>query len=109
MCEGNFLTPFKPLYTDHTPLPVVITATEYEDLPYIGKQKYRHIGPGKTWEQVTDMDIDHFINELKGLKDEYEEGTFEIKNEITKKVRKIFELCKKYTDHSDSRANQKKN
>jgi hypothetical protein len=61
-------------------------------LTYTEKQNYRQVGPGKTWEQVTNMDIDHFIDELKGLKDEYETGPLEVKNEITKKVRKIFEV-----------------
>lgn len=100
--ENTFLKgPFQPRYTDHMPIPTVQTRQQYNELPTIDKQKYIKIGPGKTWEQVTNLDIENFINELKDLKGKYNTGTEEIKTEVKIQAAKIFELCKKYIGNPD--------
>jgi hypothetical protein len=62
------------------------------------KKEYTKYGPARTWDDVKLEDVKTYIRKLNDLKSEYDNGDEETRKKTRKKIQKILELCKTYTE-----------
>lgn len=96
--KGTYRKPFQTRYSERLSFPSMKTEAQYDSLSETDKKEYTKYGPARTWDDVKLEDVQTYIRKLNDLKSEYDNGDEETRKKTRKKIQKIFELCKTYTE-----------